>query len=177
MYSDELSFHANLLTRVSDEWREKIVEEVKNCDKLAFYYGLLVDNILKAAGRSTVDDTKKTDQNVEMAKGQFYFAIDFMFRNWLMSLSEEQTEEEKKDAVEALRKKLYQIAMDMGKEEVKRAGKPAFIGKYVTEKNKTAHYSSPEAYSQFCYLVNALVFKKNDVSEETVEEAEEEVKE
>lgn len=149
VYSDLLSFNIDLLTSLGEDWRIRIIDELKTTDKLVGQVGLLAQNLAQAIG-----DTNGNSQK-NIAKEQAYFRIDMPFRRWLEGINPNQDsmngaciqwwEQEKK------------IIRALGRELVNQTGPQAFIGRSkMDEKKKNEyHYAAPEAYNYFLYRTSS----------------------
>ena len=163
-FSDELSFHADLLEDVGKSWRKSIQEEIARCESLAEAVGWLACDLAIAAGRDK-DGSQKAEAG--KAKEQFYFRVDQPFREWLRTIDPLQGEEEKENKILQWRNQAAQLARRFGEELVREAGTRALIGRSIEDrskkgKNETSikrHYSAPEAYNAFLSRI-AVIYRK-----------------
>ncbi len=158
-FSDSLTFYAGLLTEKGKAWRTLALEMVSLCDDLAFYIGLLAQNLLRAqAGRENSEKAGKREIAAgNRAREQLFYRFDTPFRQWLRSLNPEM------DGVicdikrEEWQEEAWQIATELGYEMVAQAGPAAIVGRMAVEKvggeEKKVHCSAPEAFRIFQHMV------------------------
>lgn len=149
-YSDNLSFHSQLLDEIGEVWRVWVKNEIALCDKCAYSVKGLAEDLKKATGDSG-------DVSGSNYQEQFYTQIDPIFREWLVRLNPRVHEE---NYVLELRKSVKKTALVLGRKMVEETGQTAFRGRYVQEGKGNSilkkHYSSPEAYNRFLYNINAI---------------------
>ena len=150
-FSDELSFHLNLLGEAGRDWLDKIEAEILQTDRVATAVTLLGKNLEKAAGGEGAAQGEKM-------KEQFYGRVDMPFRRFLESVDPADDYETKVKRMTAWREEEYRIARRLGDEAVAQAGQAAFVGRTLKEKIKgkeeERHYSAPEACNQFIRQLN-----------------------
>ena len=150
-FSDELSFHLNLLGEAGRDWLDKIEAEILQTDRVATAVTLLGRNLEKAAGGDGAAQGEKM-------KEQFYGRVDMPFRRFLESVDPADDYETKVKRMTAWREEEYRIARRLGDEAVAQAGQAAFVGRTLKEKIKgkeeERHYSAPEACNQFIRQLN-----------------------
>lgn len=157
--SDSLSFHADLLSKAGEAWRERIEGQIHFTDKLAEAVGLLAGELAIAAGKRETDNKKVIPpqrMNVaERAKVQFYFRVDAAFRQWLLLPKVGQGIDETEALCTRWKETAKSIASAQGQELVAEAGEAAFLGRWVKEENsgRMIHYSSAETYNHFISTV------------------------
>lgn len=150
-FSDELSFHLNLLGEAGRDWLDKIEAEILQTDRVATAVTLLGRNLEKAAGGDGAAQGEKM-------KEQFYGRVDVPFRRFLESVDPADDYETKIARLTAWREEEYRIARRLGDEAVAQAGQAAFVGRMLKEKirgkEEERHYSAPEACNQFIRQLN-----------------------
>lgn len=150
-FSDELSFHLNLLGEAGRDWLDKIEAEILRTDRVATAVTLLGRNLEKAAGGDGAAQGEKM-------KEQFYGRVDMPFRRFLESVDPADDYETKIARLTAWREEEYRIARRLGDEAVAQAGQAAFVGRMLKEKirgkEEERHYSAPEACNQFIRQLN-----------------------
>ena len=150
-FSDELSFHLNLLGEAGWDWLDKIEAEILQTDRVATAVTLLGKNLEKAAGGDGAAQGEKM-------KEQFYGRVDVPFRRFLESVDPADDYETKIARLTAWREEEYRIARRLGDEAVAQAGQAAFVGRMLKEKirgkEEERHYSAPEACNQFIRQLN-----------------------
>ena len=150
-FSDELSFHLNLLGEAGRDWLDKIEAEILQTDRVATAVTLLGRNLEKAAGGDGAAQGEKM-------KEQFYGRVDVPFRRFLESVDLADDYETKIARLTAWREEEYRIARRLGDEAVAQAGQAAFVGRMLKEKirgkEEERHYSAPEACNQFIRQLN-----------------------
>ena len=154
VFSDSLSFHADLLTELGRMWQIMVTQEIELADQIANEVGYLAANIGKAAGGDGASGR-------QTAKEQFYHRLDVHFRDWLRSLDPDHDEDEREACRQAWRATLQRMALAQAGDMVAAAGDRALVGRTLTERYKgkedTRHYSAPEAYNWFIYKINHLM--------------------
>lgn len=147
-FSDILMFQADLISEFHVAWQVRITSEVERCEKAALQIAYLALDLATAAG-----NTNEQAANSSPAKRQFYFQIDKSFREWLKNIEAQQDDPDEK--VLEWQGKSRDIAMEMAKEMVKKAGTAAFVGRSVNKKEKNGNerselYTAPKAFNKFC---------------------------
>ncbi|MDE6777552.1 MAG: type I-E CRISPR-associated protein Cse1/CasA, partial [Oscillospiraceae bacterium] len=147
--SDSLVFHSKLLLEVSHVWRERIIQEIEKCDRVATAVYSLYKDLQKASGRRDKDAKESQSGEID-AKMQFYDKIDYPFRLWLAGLDPMTMELD--NCVMELETKLLKIAFDFGDELTAQSGSNAIFGRYSKpekEKKVTEITSSAQALNLF----------------------------
>ena len=154
IYTDELSFHMNLLGSLGESWIRYINDEVERVEELAQAVGFLADDIRKAAGGTGSGDRDR-------ARERFFYQVDEPFRRWLLTLDANQTDVEQDERCLAWRQEAGQIARRVGRDWVEQAGTAAFAGRIVKvkegKKEKEYFYSAPDAYDRFLKRVKGIL--------------------
>lgn len=162
VFSDSITFHTDLLTKLGEYWQYRITEEIGNCDKLAEALGLFAKNLEFAAGASEKAIKAKDAPFNFGAKERLYYEIDIPFREWLEEIDPEweiDSEEEHK-ALERWHKKARKIALQIGNDLVQTAEPSAIIGRFVEgKKDKNGKKTEGHYYS----AANALIIFKNSI--------------
>lgn len=118
---------------------------------------LLTGLLIKAdwiASDHKLDDLNKQSEKVRQ---EFYFRIDVPVRQWIESIDPNDTNTAIDDKCHELKARIAKIAGKYALELADAAGQSAIIGRYgnhifgktKSEKEKTVHYSSPEALNKF----------------------------
>lgn len=147
--SDSLVFHSKLLLEVGHVWRERIIQEIEKCDKVAMAVYSLYKDLQKASGRKDKDAKESQSGEID-AKMQFYDKIDYPFRLWLAGLDPMTMKLD--DCVTELETKLLKIAFDFGDELTAQSGSNTIFGRYSKpekEKKITEITSSAQALNLF----------------------------
>lgn len=147
LFYDSLSFNAGLLSKLGENWVNRIIDEIEVMDKLVEQVGLLAYNLARAAGNA--DSSAQKDA----AKEQAYFLLDVPFRRWLEDIDPER--DSMQETCARWWEQAKRIVQTMGRELVNQSGSQAFVGRYVKEKVKgkevTRRYTAPEVYNRFRY--------------------------
>lgn len=143
VFSDTISFNADLLTTLGADWISRIIEEIETAEKLAEQAGRLAQDLAKASG--SADGARQKDA----AKEQAYFRLDMPFRKWLEGIDPAQ--DEMVEASDRWWRQARSIVRSLGKELVEQAGPQAFVGRVVTKDGKERRYIAPQAYNSFLY--------------------------
>lgn len=161
VFSDALSFHLDLLTELGKTYLKAVSDEIAQCDTVARYIGTLAYELDIAAGNTNPSFDGK-------AKEQFYYRVDIPFREWLRSLEPSEDYTVLARQCDAWRETARKIALDYGRELVEQSGPAAFIGRNYKKnaKDTERHYSAPEAYNHFLYLMGKYGTKQK--GDETV---------
>lgn len=163
-FSDGITFQAGILSDLGWSWRRIIADEVKRCERAAYYIGLLALHLRKAAGGAGKGETA----DGERAKAEFFYRVDEPFRQWLRTLDASQEETTRLAAQRTWQKTLRDIAMKLGRELADAAGPAAYRGHTVMEsigksKDKEAvFYSSPKALGRYQGYISALLERSDD---------------
>ena len=162
-FADDVIFHADLLAESGKYWRKEIYQQIEKIDSAANYLGLLIRDLRRADGLNPKEDAV----HEESVKQELYYEIDRIFRQWLASIDAEQKAEERNALALELEKNVRQTALSIGRTCIEQAGESAFIGRKVTSKKKTIHFSSPMAYRWFKHNIWNLypAVKENEISE------------
>jgi CRISPR system Cascade subunit CasA len=162
LFSDQLTFHADLLTELGYKWRKSIEEEIYACDEGAQACGRLAKELKLAAGGTG-------DGCDQRGKALFYDAIDQPFRNWLAGLSAQQNRVEMVKQRDSWRQTAQTIGLQLGKQLVDGAGPAAFVGRSVEEKEKKGkknqrsgkvYYAAPDSYRKYDRRIRQIFKKK-----------------
>ena len=141
--SDTLVLHAKLLLDVGYNWRERIIEEINRCEKVAHQVYFLHKNLQKSNGKKYTDEEKdekknKNNSNLEESniKAQFYEAIDHPFRMWLLeiNLNSKEVVSKPDTYVEKWKNELKNIAFDFGDKLAMQSSSNAIFGHYRKSK-------------------------------------------
>lgn len=155
-FSDSITVHSSLLSELGKAWNDKISEEIKACGDVARYLDTLQKELI--ISKSAVPDKLDIlNKQCEKVKQEFYFRIDVHVRKWIESIDPSDENITKKEKCNELRETVAQIARKYALELADSAGQSAIIGRYgnnifgitKSEKEKTVHYSSPEALNKF----------------------------
>ena len=146
-FSDNVSFHIDILSDSGKAWREEIVNQVAKIDKAAWLIGEFVSKLRRADGL----DPKQDEAPAEAAKQSFYYVIDRVFREWLVNIDADQDAEERNTVAVELERNARAAALNIGSQLVEQAGTGSFIGRSVSDKKKKVqtHYSAPQAFMWF----------------------------
>ena len=144
-FSDSLTFQAALLDELGKAWQRYITDEIGRCEQTAKLLGHLAQDLAIAAG-------DKNDNAAAPARGQFYFAVDAPFRQWLQSIDPENDDPE--EAIPRWQAQARRIAEELGRQMVMESGSAALVGRRIKldAGKKTEHtrlYTAPWAYNQF----------------------------
>ncbi len=155
-FADSLSFQINILEELGKVWRTRITEEINKCETAARYLGELEKDLAVAGGFSYSDKTKGIlDKQAEAVQGNFYFAIDDPFRQWLRSIDAEEDDPDDKTA--AWQKSCRVIAISMGRKMVRESGSAALLGRWAEiTKGKSELWTSAKAYNRFQRKIGSL---------------------
>ena len=155
-FDDTLSFQVNIFNELGKTWRSRITEEINKCETAATYLGNLKRDLAVAGGFSYSDKTKSTlEKQAEAVQGDFYFAIDDPFRQWLRSIDTEEDDLDEK--ADAWQKNCRTLAMTMGRKMVRESGSAALLG-HLAEitKGKRELWTSARAYNRFQSKIRSL---------------------
>lgn len=174
IFSDSLTFHTDLLTEVGKRWQESISEEVGKCEDIARKLGKLAADIEIAAGSSPKDAPKSA--TVSHVQEQYYYEIDVLFREWLLSIDPEweSGSHEEHECIRKWHEISRKIAESLGKELVNSAEASAVVGRFIEVKDKTTtknknnenggkrrvYLSAAGAFSKFMYSINFIYPKE-----------------
>ena len=141
-FSDELSFHADLLSGLGEAWSARIRDTIVFTDALASYAGWLAEDLNKAGAGGLSAAT---------AKEQFYARVDMPFRAWLATIDPTNQEQSYLELIAAWHKEARAIARALGEEMVTQAGPGAMKGRYLENKQTKEKrlYCAPDAYNRF----------------------------
>ena len=155
-FDDTLSFQVNIFNELGKTWRSRITEEINKCETAARYLGELGRDLAVAGGFSYSDKTKSTlEKHAEAIQGDFYFAIDDPFRQWLRSIDTEEDDLDEK--ADAWQKNCRALAMAMGRKMVRESGSAALLGHWAEiTKGKRVLWTSARAYNIFQSKIRSL---------------------
>lgn len=141
VFSDSLSLNTKLLTDLSQNWVERICDELEVTETLVYRVGELAQRIAKASG----DADGEAQRNA--AKRQAYFRLDRPFRAWLEGIDPDRNDIAA--TCDVWWHQARHIVRTLGRELVEQSGPQAFIGR--GDKGGTAgqHYSAPLVYNRF----------------------------
>lgn len=150
--ADELSLHAGVVSGLGREWRNVIADEIALSEKAAYLVGRLAKEIYMASSGRAADKRKKADPVLDaekQGKSIFYETMDLPFRQWLLSISAEDTDTEEKRR--EWRITLHTIAKQIGRNLAERAGPAAYVGHTICEKEDGSgeFYSTAKSYAKF----------------------------
>lgn len=150
VFDDSLSFNADLLTALGENWVSRIIAMIGKTEELALQVGYLARNLAKAAGNSDGISQKQAAQE------QAYFLLDTPFRRWLEEIDPEQDSPD--DKCNQWWEQAKNIIRDLGNNLVAQSGPQAIVGRYVKEKERgkdvERRYTAPEAYNRFMYMIS-----------------------
>jgi len=147
VFSDSLSFNANLLSELHKGWITRIIAELTVTDNLVGEVGRLAQDIVRASGikdgKSAGKDDGATARNE--AKSQAYFRLDEPFRLWLESIDPraDNTSEKMENKCGEWWCTSQTIIRLFGRELVRNTSPQALIGR--------DGLSAPKAYNWFLY--------------------------
>ena len=158
-YTDTLTFHADVLDSLGIS-RNKVIQEIQSCEKIANCIESLSMEVSKAAGAKE-DKGDKSKRLAKKAKEQFYFSIDQPFRRWLASLD---PEEDMDEAVLSWRSQAKGTARQVGKALVEEAGPSALVGRCekIKKGNKEIklYHAAPKAFNHFLWELKKIYEEK-----------------
>ena len=162
-FSDDLTFHVQLLSEMGKTWLQKIANEIDLCEKLSETVGYLAKDLEIAKGQF---GEKRQQEIVKEAKEAFYFRMDQPFRRWLYAIDPAGEEEDMEECIRSWRDRAEKTARMLGRELIQKAGTAAFTGRLVTfdigkPTEREIHYSAPEAYNRFLYAVREIYHPQN----------------
>ncbi|MDO5112103.1 MAG: type I-E CRISPR-associated protein Cse1/CasA [Clostridia bacterium] len=143
VFSDTLSFSAEILTEKGERWIPLVLAEIETSDKFVSQLAYLAQRIAKAAGDS--DGLFERNAAKEMA----YYRLDMPFREWLEGIDAEN--DEQAQVAERWWNTAQPIIRSVGKELIAAAGPQALTGRTLIENKKEIRYCAPEAYNYFLY--------------------------
>ncbi len=154
VYTDQLEMQLATLNDLGRKWTVRISREVQRCEETAKNIGTLCVELKLAEGLdyNKVKRFKDKQKVTEVARAQFYFAVDQPFRQWLQAIDPEQDDPD--EAALRWQAQARNIAEKLGKQMVMEAGNAALQGhRIVVDKDKkterTILYTSPKAYNRF----------------------------
>ncbi|NLD52369.1 MAG: type I-E CRISPR-associated protein Cse1/CasA [Clostridiales bacterium] len=155
VFSDSVSFNAQLLNDLDQSWTSRILDAISTADQLAEQVGWLAQNIAKAAGNTSESGFKAVRDST---KEQAYYRMDIPFRQWLEKINPEsqQGEVSKSSASKEWWETAQRIARGLGRDIVAQAGANAFVGREIKENQKERWYTAPEAYNRFLYCTSTV---------------------
>lgn len=152
VFADSLSFNADLLTTLGENWVNRIIDMIGKTEELVRQIGYLAQNLAKAAGDSDGSSQKQAAQE------QAYFLLDSPFRRWLEAIDPER--DSINDTCTQWWEQAKIIIRHFGEELVNQTGPQAIVGRYVKEKEKgkdvERRYTAPEAYNRFLYWISKV---------------------
>lgn len=160
VFSDSLSLHLNLLQSLGYKVRVRVNREIERCAKIASTVWWLAVNLHRASGGSEKGEKKNGDK----AEIQFYYQVDIPFRNWLLTLHAELSEEELLERQYAWENESRLLALRLGAQMVENAGLTAYTG-HLYKKNKDDHgtlVTAASSYNSFVRRINILTARRVD---------------
>ena len=158
-YTDTLTFHADVLDSLGIS-RNKVIQEIQSCEKIANCIESLSMEVSKAAGTKE-DKGDKSKRLATKAKERFYFSIDQPFRRWLADLD---PEEDMDEAVLSWRGQAKRIARQVGQALVEEAGPSALVGRCekIKKGNKEIklYHAAPKAFNHFLWELKKIYEEK-----------------
>ena len=162
--SDELNLHAQILE--NETWYTMVVEEVKKCDKAAYYVSRLYKNVQIASGRKDKDGKTNLSGEID-AKMRFYDSIDEPFRLWLEKLRAD-NDLDPDDSMAEIEKTLKKIAFDFGNSIAAQVGLSAILGRKKDPSDKKKEHeivSSAEALNYYFAGISKIFSRAGNASE------------
>lgn len=159
--SDHIEFHTSLLDDSERRWIGIIQKEISRTENVANLLKNLAQDLYIASGGSS----NRTAATFSYASQAYYAAVNNPFRKWLVSIDPDLGDGEvlriKKD--DEWCKKASDLAKKQAQEMIEQAGTAAFVGHWITTKQKkTAFYSSSTAYYDFlCNMKEVFTTKKD----------------
>ncbi|MBR1392308.1 MAG: type I-E CRISPR-associated protein Cse1/CasA [Ruminococcus sp.] len=167
VFSDSLTMHADLLTDLGADWRDKIEKEISRCEELAKAAAALARGLYVASGGSNSDKDKHYMSIPADVKSQIYYRLDIPFREWLRSIDPECADEKLKYAGQLeWQQKARNIASSYAEELSSQLSEIAFAGHKVKVKDqsgkteRTVLYSAPRAMNKFYADLNRIYQKE-----------------
>lgn len=166
IFSDSLSFHVDVLTKLGLRWREKINSEIELINKVALAVGFLCGDIQIAAGLKYSPKDAQSKKAIEELKGhareQFYYSIDVPFREWLASIDPSWTGDDECAHLKRWRDTAKKIALNIGRALVESAGTAAIVGRMgKNPMGEDKYYSAAKAYENFIHTVK-IIYPQED---------------
>lgn len=162
VFSDEVSFHWNLLQNVGESWRYRISRIILQCEKLSQCIWQLASQLCSAGG----GDPDSAAAAGNRARGEFYFRVDIPFRSWLLTLDAQQSDTVLLKRMEEWNSTVRSITLSLGKELVDAAGPGAYTGRVCAlssdrqakrQDDRKALITAPMAYNRFKGRVNRMM--------------------
>lgn len=155
--SDQLSFHAELLTEAGVVGYKRAKDEITKVEQAAKYIGWLAEDLQLAAG----DRGKNhVSQMREKAQERFFDLVDAPFRRWLAALDPGAGTDALDEQQLVWQKQAKGLALQLSREMVEQAGSAAFVGRTVKVKVKNKDvkktYNAPMAVNRFLGQLNGL---------------------
>ncbi len=161
---DELSFHTEILATKGKRWMVWIESEISNCNICARIVSELAEKLQKASCYVIPKMKKRSKESGiiisvrEKYAEEFYGRIDPIFREWLVGLNPKICTEA---YIRELRKKVKQIALQLGREMVDAISNDYIRGRYgIIEDDKgnlnRNYCTAPDAYNRFIYQINQI---------------------
>ena len=145
-FTDEISFHADLLNEVGTIWRDEVIKQIDKIDKVAEKIKEYADDLRIANG---IDKDKRSELNEnDITAMLWYQKIDNRFREWILKLDPVQTNEERTKIIVEWEIQARNLALKLGQELALEQNNSAFIGRDVKNNGKnTFRYSVPKSYN------------------------------
>lgn len=147
IFSDSISFNADLLEDLGINWVNAIVNEIKTTELLVNQLWVLKQGLAIAEGHSDLKTHEKLLRKQEkQVKAQAYFRLDAPFRQWLEGIV---INDEPEETCEKWFVTAKEIIRNLGKELVTRCGPQSTIGHTITTNGKVIHYIAPDLFNHF----------------------------
>ncbi len=156
IFSDSLSFHAEILSELGAGLRSDIQTEIQKCEKLANAAGHLARHLHIAEGGSD----NSCESAVNTAKEQLYYRLDMPFREWLVSIEPNEDGDVDADIFPNWQKTAQNIAFRYAREMCEDASDAAMTGHLIgRDGEKKVLYSAPKAIRIFSGEVSKIYQK------------------
>ena len=162
VFSDSLSMHSKLLTKLGENWRNIITSEIAKCENVAYYIGKLAQNLYVASGGSNSPKDKHYNEIVAQTKEQLYYRLDVPFREWLRRINPDSDGAEKNNTINEWQLTTKTIIEAYANELFEAVPEMAFVGHKVSDKvnKKTVIFSAPQAINMFRRSLNKIYERK-----------------
>lgn len=166
IFSDSLSFHIDILTKLGLRWREKINSEIELINKVALAVGFLCGDIQIAAGLKYSPKDSRSKEVIKKLRDhaceQFYYSIDVPFREWLASIDPSWTGDDEYAHLKKWRDTAKKIALNIGRNLVESAGTAAIVGRMgKNPEGEDKYYSTAKAYENFVRIIK-IIYPQED---------------
>lgn len=159
VFSDSLSFRLNLLCDAGYIVRRRVIDEIERCREMSQAVWRLAVDLRRASGGRGETEKETGDK----AAAQFYQWIDIPFRNWLMTLDAEMSEEELLDRQHEWQNECRGIALRLGSAMVSASGPVAFTGRVYRPKGEERGelLTAASAFNTFSYKINRMTTRRD----------------